>query len=190
MHYCRYVTTTEREDDGDHYARIDDDIKNQADEVLKLMNISQTQAIAAFYQYIAEQKKLPFVITSIVKTPHDLLRESSDMLAEALAVISNLQAWTEQQDGIEKEKLMKYYRRLDALYRCAKEKIGLLSDNRDAELALNAFNKAMSILVDAQNFGYGHKKVTFSMLEQTQFAFAVQEFEWKVVSIVRAASVE
>lgn len=34
-------------------ARIDDDIKNQADEVLKLMNISQTQAIAAFYQHIS-----------------------------------------------------------------------------------------------------------------------------------------
>ncbi len=115
-------------------ARIDDDIKNQADEVLKLMNISQTQAIAAFYQYITEQKKLPFVITSIVKTPHDLLRESTDMLAEALAVISNLQVWTEQQDGIGKAKLMEYYRRLDALYCCAKEKIVLLSDNRDAEL--------------------------------------------------------
>ncbi|ENQ1091917.1 antitoxin DinJ, partial [Shigella boydii] len=74
------------------------------------------------------------VITSIVKTPHDLLRESTDMLAEALAVISNLQVWTEQQDGIGKAKLMEYYRRLDALYCCAKEKIGLLSDNRDAEL--------------------------------------------------------
>lgn len=102
-------------------ARIDDDIKNQADEVLKLMNISQTQAIAAFYQYITEQKKLPFVITSIVKTPHDLLRESTDMLAEALAVISNLQVWTEQQDGIGKAKLMEYYRRLDAVLLCKRE---------------------------------------------------------------------
>lgn len=165
-------------------ARIDDDIKNQADEVLKLLNISQTQAIAAFYQYLAEQKKLPFVITSIVKTPHDLLRESSDMLAEALAVISNLQAWTEQPDGIEKAKLMEYYRRLDALYRCAKEKISLLSDNRDAELALNAFNKAMSILVDAQNFGYGYEKVTFSKLEQANFEFAVSRFGVKVTLFV------
>lgn len=41
-------------------ARIDDDIKAQADEVLKILNISQTLAISAFYQYIAEQKKLPF----------------------------------------------------------------------------------------------------------------------------------
>lgn len=55
---------------------------------------------------------------------------------------------------------MEYYCRLDSMYRCAKEKIGLLSDNRDAELTLNALNKAMSILVDAQNFGYGHEKVT------------------------------
>lgn len=167
-------------------ARIDDDIKNQADEVLKLLNISQTQAIAAFYQYLAEQKKLPFVISSIVKTPHDLLRESSDMLAEALAVISNLQVWTEQPDGIEKVKLKEYYRRLDALYRCAKEKISLLSNNRDAELALNAFNKAMSILVDSQNFGYGYEKVTFSTLEQTSFVFAVQEFGDKVAHVVHS----
>ncbi|EMK7037784.1 type II toxin-antitoxin system RelB/DinJ family antitoxin [Salmonella enterica subsp. enterica] len=160
-------------------ARIDDDIKNQADEVLKQLNISQTQAIAAFYQYIAEQKKLPFVISTIVKTPHDLLRESSDMLAEALAVISNLQAWTEQPDGIAKTKLMEYYRRLDALYCCAKEKISL-TDNRHAELALNAFNKAMSILVDAENFGYGYEKVTFSKLEKTNFELAVSMFRTKI----------
>lgn len=71
--------------------------------------------------------------------------------------------------------------------RSAWRRIGLLSDNRDAELALNAFNKAMSILVDAQNFGFSHKKVTFSMLEQTNFAFAVQEFEGKVVNVLRSA---
>lgn len=168
-------------------ARIDDDIKNQADEVLKLLNISQTQAIAAFYQYIAEQKKMPFVITTIVKTPSDLLRESSDMLAEAFAVISNLQVWTEKPDGITKSKLKEYYRRLNALYLCAKEKISLLSDNRDAELALNAFNKAMSILVDAENFGYGFERVTFSKLEQTNFLFAVQDFEKKVSRVVSPA---
>ncbi len=167
-------------------ARIDDDIKNQADEVLKLLNISQTQAIAAFYQYIAEQKKMPFVITTMVKTPSDLLRDSSDMLAEAVAVISNLQVWTEQPDGITKPKLKEYYHRLNTLYRCAKEKISLLSDNRDAELALNAFNKAMSILVDAKNFGYGYEKVTFSTLEQTNFAFAVLEFESKVACVVNS----
>ena len=166
-------------------ARINDDIKNQADEVLKLMNISQTQAIAAFYQYIAEQKKMPFLITTIVKTPDDILRESSALLAEAYAVISNLQVWTEQPEGIEKSKLMEYYRRLDALYCCAKEKISL-SNSRDAELALNAFNKAMSILVDVEKFGYGYERVTFSELEQTNFEFAVHQFGFKVTSIVNS----
>lgn len=41
-------------------------------------------------------------------------------------------------------------------------------------------------LVDAQNFGFGHEKVTYSRLEQTNFAFAVQEFEGKVVSVLRS----
>ncbi|HDC4648658.1 TPA: type II toxin-antitoxin system RelB/DinJ family antitoxin, partial [Enterobacter kobei] len=39
--------------------RIDDAIKMTADEVLKNLDVSQTQAITAFYQYIAENKKLP-----------------------------------------------------------------------------------------------------------------------------------
>ena len=119
-----------------------------------------------------------------MKTPDDILRESIDLLAEAHAVISNLQVWTEKPDGIEKSKLMKDYRRLDVLYRTAKEKINLLENKRNYELALNAFNKAMTILVDAENFGYGHEWVTFSMLEQTNFLFAVQEFESKVFVIV------
>lgn len=165
-------------------ARIDDDIKTQADEVLKILNISQTQAIAAFYQYIAEQKKLPFVITTVVKTQDDLARESTDLLAEAHAVISNLQAWTEKPDGIITSKLMEYYRRLDVLYRAAKEKINLLENKRDSELALNAFNKAMTILVDAEKFGYGYEQVTFSKMEQTSFLFAVQLFEQKVSLVV------
>lgn len=165
-------------------ARIDDEIKVQADEVLKILDISQTQAIAAFYQYIAEQKKLPFVITTIVKTQKDLAFESTDLLAEALAVISNLQVWTEKPDGIKNSKLKEYYRRLDVLYRAAKEKISLLENKRDSELALNALNKAMTILVDAENFGYGYEQVTFSKLEQASFLNAVQDFEQKVSLVV------
>ncbi|CAD5718287.1 type II toxin-antitoxin system RelB/DinJ family antitoxin [Escherichia coli] len=167
-------------------ARIDDDIKAQADEVLKILNISQTQAIAAFYQYIAEQKKLPFRITTVVKTQGDLARESSDLLAEAHAVISNLQVWTERPNGITTSKLMEYYRRLDVLYRAAKEKINMLENKRNSELALNAFNKAMTILVDAENFGYGYERVTFSRVEQNHFLSSVLEFGNKVLLIVNS----
>ncbi|PQN72242.1 hypothetical protein C5K05_23120 [Shigella flexneri] len=41
-------------------------------------------------------------------------------------------------------------------------------------------------LIDAQYFWFGHEKVTYSMLEQTNFAFSVQEFEGKVVSVLRS----
>jgi RHH-type rel operon transcriptional repressor/antitoxin RelB len=38
----------------------------------------------------------------------------------------------------------------------------------------------MSILVDAENFGYGYEKVTFSKLEQTNFELAVSMFRTKI----------
>ena len=41
-------------------------------------------------------------------------------------------------------------------------------------------------LIDAQYFWFGHEKVTYSMLEQTNFAFVVQDFEGKVVSVLRS----
>lgn len=168
-------------------ARIDSELKQSADEAMQLAGITPTQAITLLYQYISENKRLPFVVTTSVKTPKDLLRESSALLADALTIISNLQVWTEKPDGIEKSKLMEYYRRLDVLYCCTKEKIYLIENRREAELALNAFNKAMSILVDAENFGYGFERVTFSKLEQTNFLFAVQDFEKKVSWVVRSA---
>lgn len=165
-------------------ARIDAELKQRADEAMQIAGVTPTQAITLLYQYIAENKRLPFVVTTSVKTPKDLLRDSSALLAEACAVLSNLQVWTEKQDGIEKSKLMEYYRRLDALYCCAKEKIDLLENNREIVLALNAFSKAMNILVDSQNFGYGYERVTFSKLEQTNFLFAVQDFRSKVTLVV------
>lgn len=45
-------------------------------------------------------------------------------------------------------------------------------------------------LIDAQYFWFGHEKVTYSMLEQTNFAFSVQEFEGKVVSVLRSVRVD
>ncbi|EAO3106846.1 type II toxin-antitoxin system RelB/DinJ family antitoxin [Salmonella enterica subsp. enterica serovar Ealing] len=164
--------------------RIDAELKKSADEVMQIAGTTPTQAITLLYQYIAENKRLPFVVTTSVKTPKDLLCESSDLLAESLAVISNLQEWTEKPDGIEKSKLMEYYRRLDVLYCCAKEKIYRLENRREAELALNSLNKAMSIIFDAENFGYGLERVTFSKMEQTNLLFAVQDFERKVSWVV------
>lgn len=166
--------------------RIDTELKQSADEAMQIAGTTPTQVITLLYQYIAENKRIPFVVATSVKTPKDLLLESSALLAEAHAVLSNLQVWTEKADGIEKSKMMEYYRRLDILYCCAKEKIYLLENRREAELALNALNKAMSILVDAQNFGYGLERVTFSKMEQTNFLFAVQDFEKKVSWIVSA----
>ncbi|HII2980397.1 TPA: type II toxin-antitoxin system RelB/DinJ family antitoxin [Yersinia enterocolitica] len=52
--------------------RIDDELKSQADEVLKRLDASPTQVITSLYQYIATKKKLPFVVTTDVSTPEEL----------------------------------------------------------------------------------------------------------------------
>ncbi|MFX2605515.1 type II toxin-antitoxin system RelB/DinJ family antitoxin, partial [Enterobacter asburiae] len=101
--------------------RIDDAIKMTADEVLKNLDVSQTQAITAFYQYIAENKKLPFTALMSFKTQDDLLKTFNDILSEALAIVLNLQVWINKSDIIDGKIIQKYYRRLDSYYSSAKE---------------------------------------------------------------------
>ncbi|ECP0869091.1 hypothetical protein FYQ06_20580 [Salmonella enterica] len=60
-----------------------------------------------------------------------------------------------------------------------------MSNSSDSDQTVQAVRLPMS-LIDAQYFWFGHEKVTYSMLEQTNFAFSVQEFEGKVVSVLRS----
>ncbi|MEQ4962299.1 type II toxin-antitoxin system RelB/DinJ family antitoxin [Enterobacter hormaechei] len=145
--------------------RIDDAIKMTADEVLKNLDVSQTQAITAFYQYIAENKKLPFTALMSFKTQDDLLKNFNDILSEALAIALNLQVWINKSDIID-EKNQQYYRRLDNYYRSAKEQLDFLESRTNAALVLNALNKILTIIVDFNNFGYGYVQVKISYPEK------------------------
>lgn len=69
-------------------ARIDDDIKKQADDVLKRLNISQTEAILLLYQYIADHGKLPFTVSTEIMTEAD---DTQYILKEIKYIISNCQ---------------------------------------------------------------------------------------------------
>lgn len=44
--------------------RIDDELKQRTDETMKLLGTNPTQAITLLYQYIAENGKLPFTVSS------------------------------------------------------------------------------------------------------------------------------
>lgn len=158
-------------------ARIDDAVKLSADEVLEILDISHTQAITALYQYIAENKKLPFTIITSVKTPDDLTLEVKNTLSEALAVAFNLQAWILQHDKMDGYKLWQYHRRLDIQHASAKEKIILLAEPHQALQTLNALNKVLTTIVDVEDFGRGSTLVKFSKPEKNNCSSAITDLE-------------
>ncbi|PLY35856.1 hypothetical protein F164LOC_18355 [Pectobacterium carotovorum] len=57
------------------HVRIDDELKKRADEAMKLAGTTPTQAITLFYQYIAENNKLPFSVRTFLVTTDDTTRK-------------------------------------------------------------------------------------------------------------------
>lgn len=51
--------------------RIDDELKQRTDETMKLLGTNPTQAITLLYQYIAENGKLPFTVSSRLLSSED-----------------------------------------------------------------------------------------------------------------------
>ncbi|EIC8564081.1 TPA: type II toxin-antitoxin system RelB/DinJ family antitoxin [Escherichia coli] len=51
--------------------RIDDELKQRTDEKMKLLGTNPTQAITLLYQYIAENGKLPFTVSTQLFTSED-----------------------------------------------------------------------------------------------------------------------
>ncbi|HCB2860397.1 type II toxin-antitoxin system RelB/DinJ family antitoxin [Klebsiella aerogenes] len=54
--------------------RIDDELKNRTDEKMKQLGTSPTQAITLLYQYIDENGKLPFTVSTRLLTTDDYTR--------------------------------------------------------------------------------------------------------------------
>lgn len=55
--------------------RIDDELKNRTDETMKRLGTSPTQAITLLYQYIDENGKLPFTVSTRLLTTNDYTRK-------------------------------------------------------------------------------------------------------------------
>ncbi|WP_404273694.1 type II toxin-antitoxin system RelB/DinJ family antitoxin [Yersinia similis] len=70
--------------------RIDDELKQNFDDVLNELKISQTEVIINTCKYIVQNKKLPFVVIEKLKTPEELRREILDKFNTAYFVIRDL----------------------------------------------------------------------------------------------------
>lgn len=66
------------------YARIEPDLKEQAEGILSALGIPASNAITMFYKQIVLQKGLPFDVKLPVSPPVDVSKLSQDQLHEEL----------------------------------------------------------------------------------------------------------
>lgn len=164
--------------------RIDAELKQSADEAMQIAGATPTQAITLLYQYIAENKRLPFVVTTSVKTPDDLTSEATELLATALAVALNMEAGLKDEGQMPGKTLLEYYHRLDFLFTSAKEKTVQPQERRELTLAMNNLNKLLTVIVDFTDFGYGYDLVRLRPSEKNKFNIAISTFERSMFELI------
>ncbi|HFP4410169.1 TPA: type II toxin-antitoxin system RelB/DinJ family antitoxin [Escherichia coli] len=155
-------------------ARIDDDIKAQADDVLKRLYISHTQAISALYQYIASNGCLPFTVTMLVEDLDDkILKQFWD----SSVILNSLRKSIEDTGELDGKVALKKLRRLeDNRVIVWNEILQVQSKNRFIRID-EALKKTMSVLEDFKKFGYGYQMITVSAEERNNFSSAVEFFD-------------
>ncbi|EAN4566487.1 type II toxin-antitoxin system RelB/DinJ family antitoxin [Salmonella enterica] len=178
--------------------RIDAELKQSADEAMQIAGVSPTQAVTLLYQYIAENKRLPFVVTTSVKTPDDLTSEATELLATALAVALNMEAGLKDkvEAGLKDEgqmpgkTMLEYYHRLDFLFTSAKEKTVQPQERRELTLAMNNLNKLLTVILDFTDFGYGYELVRLRPSEKNKFNIAISTFERSMFELINKGKEE
>lgn len=170
--------------------RIDAELKQSADEAMQIAGATPTQAITLLYQYIAENKRLPFVVTTSVKTPDDLTSEATELLATALAVALNMEAGLKDEGQMPGKTMLEYYHRLDFLFTSAKEKTVQPQERRELTLAMNNLNKLLTVIVDFTDFGYGYELVRLRPSEKNKFNIAISTFERSMFELINKGKEE
>ncbi|WP_336819676.1 MULTISPECIES: type II toxin-antitoxin system RelB/DinJ family antitoxin [unclassified Cedecea] len=170
--------------------RIDAELKQSADEAMQIAGATPTQAITLLYQYIAENKRLPFVVTTSVKTPDDLTSEAPELLATALAVALNMEAGLKDEGRMPGKTMLEYYKRLDFLFTSAKEKTVQPQERRELTLAMNNLNKLLTVIVDFTDFGYGYDLVRLLPSEKNKFNIAISTFERSMFELINKEAEE
>lgn len=157
-------------------ARIDDKTKSQADKVLSQLGISQTQAITAFYQYIASHGKLPLIITQQVTTAEDIYSKICEQFVRAADSFYNLKSMIEDPNFIDGRDAQKEYRQLIDIHVSVWNEMPNIDFKRDFVLLADSLKGAISVLGDFNNFGYGFQIMKVTDEERKEFRDAADYF--------------
>lgn len=170
--------------------RIDAKLKQSADEAMQIAGTTPTQAITLLYQYIAENKTLPFVEIRSVKTPADLAREGTLSLSEALAVVLNMQAWISQHGEIPAVKMRDVVSQIEYFSSNSRTSIHL-EGNQDFVTAQNNIKKIRSIIMELGScYSFVEEIIKLSPYEKECLDNAVQNFKNSVFFLVKKYNTE
>lgn len=158
-------------------ARIDDDIKAKADEVLKTYDISHTQAITAFYQYIARNGCLPFTITMQVEEMDDKIIQQ---FRKASAILNSFRSNIDVSGKLVWKDIREEYDRLKKLHVTVWNEIPQSGSRYRFISVADALKEAISVLVDFKKFGYGYQEIEVTSEENRKFSTSVALFEEQI----------
>lgn len=171
-------------------ARIDDDIKAKADEVLKKIDISHTQAISALYQYIADCGRLPFQIMPMqVKTPTDIQEDIYNQLKSANASLNAIVRNIEENEVLDNLELVTELNRIHEIHRDVWNRIPLAEDIPPLEALAATMKKCTMIFMEFKHFGYGFTGFRVLPEEYQLFSAAVERFNHQLMAFKPAAPV-
>lgn len=159
--------------------RISAELKEQADEVLRELDSSPTQAITMLYQYIATNKKLPFANVPQVKTPDEIRNYVVSRFCTALDTLRSIATDLLENNGLDGRTLMiKTTQVRDIQGDVLNHILAIDESERDAVYqVLNAMNEATSACTGVLNFGFGMVTVKVSEEEKRRIAAGVEAFE-------------
>lgn len=100
------------------HIRIDDRLKQSADAVFNTININPTQGVTAFYQYVADNGRLPFVIRTHSETPEELYFNAVDLTGQVYFMLKLVRNCLENEAPLDKT-----VHHLDNVYNFAAKKI-------------------------------------------------------------------
>lgn len=158
-------------------ARINDDIKSKVDQVLGLLGISQTQAITAFYQYIAGHGKLPVIITQYVTTAEDTYTKIFNQFVRASASLNNIKSMVDNTDLVNAHEAQMEYRQLIDIHISVWNEMSHIGYSNDIIILADALKRAISVLGDFSNFGYGFQIMKVTEEECKEFRASAEYFD-------------
>ncbi|HHQ5972104.1 TPA: type II toxin-antitoxin system RelB/DinJ family antitoxin [Enterobacter hormaechei subsp. steigerwaltii] len=159
--------------------RIDAELKQSADEAMLLAGTTPTQAITLLYQYIAENKRLPFITTKAIQTHAELEKEIYLHFHEGRTILKRILQSIEICENIEGQDFLYNYEILNKLHATMQRKLQFIDENIELSDLSVALKKSILTCGNFTNFGYGKKFFKVTTEEYANLNAEVEEL-WKM----------